>query len=70
MNASRNLVTRLQLIVAVATLVTIGKKMDYPLVLLTALMLLTFLFLTFYLISMDSKPLPVRAGKPAQRRRI
>jgi hypothetical protein len=55
MNNLKNIITSLQFTFAIATVLTFGLEMNQQIALISFLMLGTFLFLTFYLISLDRK---------------
>ncbi|WP_316834359.1 hypothetical protein [Pedobacter nutrimenti] len=55
MNNLKNIVTSLQFTFAIATVLTFGLEMNQQIAFISFLMLGTFLFLTFYLISLDRK---------------
>ncbi|HWW41293.1 hypothetical protein [Pedobacter sp.] len=56
MNNLKNIITSLQVTFAIATFITLAVKMNHQIELISFLMLSTFLFFTFYLISLDRKP--------------
>jgi hypothetical protein len=56
MNNLKNIITSLQITFATATFITLAVKMNHQIELISFLMLSTFLFFTFYLISLDKKP--------------
>ncbi|HWW41935.1 hypothetical protein [Pedobacter sp.] len=55
MNNLKNIITSLQFIFAVATVLTFSLEMNQQIAFISLLMLGAFLFLTFYLISLDRK---------------
>nr|WP_199081216.1 hypothetical protein [Pedobacter sp. ASV19] len=56
MNNLKNIITSLQVTFAIATFITLAIKMNHQIEFISFLMLSTFLFFTFYLISLDRKP--------------
>jgi len=55
MNNLKNIITGLQFTFAIATILTFGLEMNQQIAFISFLMLGTFLFLTFYIISLDRK---------------
>ncbi|PTS94452.1 hypothetical protein DBR11_23365 [Pedobacter sp. HMWF019] len=55
MNNLKNIITGLQFAFAIATVLTFGLEMNQQIACISFLMLGTFLFFTFYLISLDRK---------------
>ncbi|PTS92363.1 hypothetical protein DBR11_27085 [Pedobacter sp. HMWF019] len=58
MNNLKNIITGLQVTFAIATFLTLALKMNQQIEIISFLMLSTFLFFTFFLISLDRKPAP------------